>query len=94
MGIELNREFSKEKSQMAENHLRKCLTSLVMRELHIKMILRLHLIPIIMVTKATIHAGENVEKEEHSSIADGMQTGTTTQEINMEVPQKVGNSFT
>jgi hypothetical protein len=38
---------------------------------------------------AIAHVGEDVEKEEHSSIAGGMQIGTTTLEINLEGPQKV-----
>jgi hypothetical protein len=40
------------------------------------------------------HVGEDVEKEEHSSIAGGMQTDATTMGINLEVPQKIGNRFT
>ena len=39
----LNREFSTERSQMVKRHLRNCSTSLVMREMLIKMILRYHL---------------------------------------------------
>jgi hypothetical protein len=39
----------------------------------------------------TAHIGENVKKEKHSSIADGI---ATTLEINLEVPQKIGNRST
>jgi hypothetical protein len=39
----------------------------------------------------TEHVGEDVEKEEHSSIA--VQTGTTTLEISLEFPLKIGNIF-
>jgi hypothetical protein len=42
----------------------------------------------------TTHVSKNVEKEEHFSISDGLQTGTTTLGINLEVPQKIGNSST
>jgi hypothetical protein len=42
----------------------------------------------------TTHVGEDVEKEENSSIAGGISNCTTTLEINLEVPQKIGNSST
>jgi hypothetical protein len=45
---ELNRQFSTEKYQMVEKHLKKCLTSLVIREMQIKTTLRFNLTPIRM----------------------------------------------
>jgi hypothetical protein len=39
-------------------------------------------------------AGEDVEKKEHSSIVGGLQAGTTTLEISLVVPQKIGHSTT
>ena len=46
---ELNREFSTEKSQMSKKHLKKCLTSLDVGEMKIKMTLRFYLTQIRMV---------------------------------------------
>jgi hypothetical protein len=48
MGTELNKELSTEESQMAEKHLKKCSTSLVIREIQIKTTVRFHLIPVRM----------------------------------------------
>ena len=47
-GTELNKEFSNEEMQMAKKHLKKCSTTLVIREMQIKANLRFHIIPIRM----------------------------------------------
>jgi hypothetical protein len=39
-------------------------------------------------------AVENVENEEHSSLLVGLQAGTTTLEISLMIPQKIGHSTT
>jgi hypothetical protein len=45
---ELNREFSKEEVQMASKYMKKCPTSLAVKEIHSKTTLRFHLTPVRM----------------------------------------------
>ena len=74
-GSELNKELSTKEYRMAEKHLKKCSRSLIIREMQIKTTLRFHLTPVKWLRseiQVTADAGEDVEKEEHSSIVGGI----------------------
>jgi hypothetical protein len=83
---------------MAEKHLKKYSTSLVIREMQIKTTLRFHPTPVRMAKIKILGDsrcwGRLWRKRNTPPLLMGLQAGTITLEISLVVPQKMGHSTT
>ena len=87
---ELNRHFSKEDMQMANKHMERCSTSLIIREMQMKTTMRYHYTLVrwlLSKNLQTINAGEGVERKGNPlTRLVGMQTSTAAMENSVEIP--------
>jgi hypothetical protein len=83
---------------MAEKYIMRCSTSLIIREMQIKTTMRFQLTPVRMAkiknSQYSRYWKGYRKKKNNPPLLVGLQAGTTTLEISLVVPQKIGHSIT